>query len=626
MSFISQDEINLLNTDSKYKSYVSSIEKALKNFESSTEWADLIASLGKLKKVLQSFPKYPFIPKRVSVCKRLAQCLHPALPSGVHLKALEVYTVIFQNIGIENLSKDLFLYSSGLFPLLANAALTVKPILLNIYETYFLPLKQALRPCLTGLILGILPGLEEGSDYYQRTFNLLKNICLAQSESTSIGTKKDNSDTISISSGVSTNSMTTIAEDKYFYTCLWSAIVSQSSIRFPAIQFIITNYENKKKTLSSTTTPTSAGSGGSSIQLASASSTTARRDFEDQLYLIGNSIDLMINGICSCLQDPNPLVQRNVLDLICLCLPINSCQITKGDKLQLIVVAIHVVLRRDMSLNRRIYSWLMGNATVASSNSDKKSASGNVQASKSSKNPPPSSLQIDESSLDSLDSKYLKAKSSHHENYFNQHAKHLLIAAIKMLLNKKESSTILYLLSEEPVHSAGQSLPSGASSTSGTLSAGSLTQTSVNTSTTLKILKIVSNLVERQEIGQAIIDDILLDLLFYVYKECNSLIINGGVSINHYKKLNLNANGNSQMQQQQLKELNDLKKATCNFLFQSFQLYFIWDFCAKKFEKICKNYTNQSNASHDSLNTIISPAQLCDLYEFILDLLTNAVS
>ena len=63
MSFISQDEINLLNTDSKYKSYVSSIEKALKNFESSTEWADLIASLGKLKKVLQSFPKYPFIPK-----------------------------------------------------------------------------------------------------------------------------------------------------------------------------------------------------------------------------------------------------------------------------------------------------------------------------------------------------------------------------------------------------------------------------------------------------------------------------------------------------------------------------------------------------------------------------------
>ena len=116
------------------------------------------------------------------MCKRLAQCLHPALPSGVHLKALEVYTVLFQNIGIENLGKDLFLYSSGLFPLLANAALSVKPVLLGIYETYFLPLRQALRPCLIGLILGILPGLEEGSDFYLRTFNLLKSICIAQSE------------------------------------------------------------------------------------------------------------------------------------------------------------------------------------------------------------------------------------------------------------------------------------------------------------------------------------------------------------------------------------------------------------------------------------------------------------
>lgn len=96
MSLVSGEEIQLINNDSKYRSYVTAVEKSLKNFESSTEWADLISSLGKLKKVLQSFPKYTYIPKRVSVCKRLAQCLHPALPSGVHLKALEVYMVAFQ--------------------------------------------------------------------------------------------------------------------------------------------------------------------------------------------------------------------------------------------------------------------------------------------------------------------------------------------------------------------------------------------------------------------------------------------------------------------------------------------------------------------------------------------------
>lgn len=44
------EEQELLN-DYRYKSYCSVIEKALRNFESSSEWADLISSLGKLNKV-----------------------------------------------------------------------------------------------------------------------------------------------------------------------------------------------------------------------------------------------------------------------------------------------------------------------------------------------------------------------------------------------------------------------------------------------------------------------------------------------------------------------------------------------------------------------------------------------
>lgn len=35
------------------------------------------------------------VPHKVLVSKRLAQCLNPSLPSGVHQKALEVYTYIF---------------------------------------------------------------------------------------------------------------------------------------------------------------------------------------------------------------------------------------------------------------------------------------------------------------------------------------------------------------------------------------------------------------------------------------------------------------------------------------------------------------------------------------------------
>lgn len=63
-----------------------------------------------LSQALQSNLKYSLLPRRLIIGKRLAQCLHPALPSGVHLKALETYEVIFKIIGTKWLARDLFIY------------------------------------------------------------------------------------------------------------------------------------------------------------------------------------------------------------------------------------------------------------------------------------------------------------------------------------------------------------------------------------------------------------------------------------------------------------------------------------------------------------------------------------
>lgn len=40
-----------LMKDSKYRMYVAAVDKALKNFDYTSEWADLISALGKLNKV-----------------------------------------------------------------------------------------------------------------------------------------------------------------------------------------------------------------------------------------------------------------------------------------------------------------------------------------------------------------------------------------------------------------------------------------------------------------------------------------------------------------------------------------------------------------------------------------------
>nr|KAF6341131.1 DOP1 leucine zipper like protein A [Myotis myotis] len=299
------EELELLS-DSKYRNYVAAIDKALKNFEYSSEWADLISALGKLNKVLQNNAKYQVVPKKLTIGKRLAQCLHPALPGGVHRKALETYEIIFKIIGPKRLAKDLFLYSSGLFPLLANAAMSVKPTLLSLYEIYYLPLGKTLKPGLQGLLTGILPGLEEGSEYYERTNTLLEKVAAAVDQSA-------------------------------FYSALWGSLLTSPAVRLPGITYVLAHLNRKLS-------------------------------MEDQLYIIGSDIELMVEAVSTSVQDSSVLVQRSTLDLILFCFPFHMSQATRPDMIRILSAALHVVLRRDMSLNRRLYAWLLGPRSTRHSN------------------------------------------------------------------------------------------------------------------------------------------------------------------------------------------------------------------------------------------------------------------
>jgi len=59
---------------------------------------------------------------------------------------------------------------TGLFPLLGHAAMNVRPSLLTVYETHFVPLGERLRPGLSGFLSGVLLGLEDGSDHFDRLY------------------------------------------------------------------------------------------------------------------------------------------------------------------------------------------------------------------------------------------------------------------------------------------------------------------------------------------------------------------------------------------------------------------------------------------------------------------------
>ncbi|XP_014250328.1 protein dopey-1 homolog isoform X1 [Cimex lectularius] len=296
-----------LMRDSKYRLYTNAIDKALKNFEYSTEWADLISALGKLNKVIVSHTKFPVIPRRIKISKRLAQCMHPTLPFGVHLKALETYDVIFKSMGTQRLSHELFIYSAGLFPLFGDAAMKVRPDLLRIYETHFVPLGHRFRPALPGFLSGVLPGFDKNSDHFIRTNELLENVC----------------------EGVGST---------FFYGCLWECLTSNSYIRLPSIIFLLSHFDKKLPT-------------------------------EDQAHIMGNNIETMLCGLMACIEDSNILVQRNALDLLMLGFPMHNSHLTTDDMIRLVTKALFTILRRDISLKRRLYGWLLGsevNMTILS--------------------------------------------------------------------------------------------------------------------------------------------------------------------------------------------------------------------------------------------------------------------
>lgn len=54
--------------------------------------------------------------------------------------------------------------------------MSVRPVLLGLYEKYFLPLQKLLLPSLQAFLVGLLPGLEEGSEIYDRLVNIVSGV------------------------------------------------------------------------------------------------------------------------------------------------------------------------------------------------------------------------------------------------------------------------------------------------------------------------------------------------------------------------------------------------------------------------------------------------------------------
>jgi hypothetical protein len=341
-----QQQDNELAKQYKFKYFRDEVISVLQLFDKPKEWADLIKCLKRLSATIKRYSAFPALPEKLTVMKRLAQCLNPSLPSGVHLKVLDTFDTIFGHVGNERLSVDIGIFFVGLFSFLPVASLQAKPIVLDLFERYFINLSvQALLPSVSGFQLAILSALEEEStEISNRARSLLDRFC---------------------------NKFETSNLHDEFYGCLWKNILLTPQSRVPASSYIIYTIKRKKTEQlqllhppqqSSDVTSSSPSSPQQSTLSAVQSPSVDTSGMQFPTEVFANNIPLVVSGIASALgDDTSILVQRAALELLVTQVTFDSQVFPREQYVVLLRNALLLLCKKDLSINRRIFQWMFGN-------------------------------------------------------------------------------------------------------------------------------------------------------------------------------------------------------------------------------------------------------------------------
>jgi len=208
-----------------------------------------------------------------------------------------------------------------------------------------------------------------------------------------------------------------------------------------------------------------------------------------------------------------------------------------------------------MSLNRRLYAWLTG--------TDANGVPISIMASAS----------TETGSLDRQDSEPSM-------DYFDRHSKSLLIEAVKRTLN-------------------------------------SYTEEAQKPSFKLRPFKILMSLLDKPEIGSAILEDIFLDVLRCIYRECVTK------TNDHCARPKNFQSSSSQKLDDSVTTVGEAVK-TANLLLGSLEPSFIWQFIGQTLELACAGVNSDQNSDQQQqmAGSSVPLMELCTIVEFVLDKLS----
>lgn len=302
------------------------MDRALASWDSVHEWADYISFLGRLSKAFkQHASNYETVPSSQLVARRLSQCLEPNLPSGVHQKTLEVYDMILKAVQAQ-LASQLSLWLPGILPLMSYASFNVTPLLIDLVQSHVLTLTALPKHVIKSMLLAFLPGIEdETSESFDQVLKLLDDIKVK------------------------------LNDDAHFWQCFFLVVISSPSKRSGALVWAnrrLPSFSTGKLQLDDT-----------EDEQDRKAAARKRLNYE-ALMAVSPDPGLLIRAFCKALQDDQILVQRGFLELLLRNLELQSAclqVLSDPQDLKLLLLSVcSTVLRRDMSLNRRLWNWLLG--------------------------------------------------------------------------------------------------------------------------------------------------------------------------------------------------------------------------------------------------------------------------
>ena len=303
----------------EYEKFEKKLLTILNSSSNAKIWSDLLPMTKEiLNHLIKNQKEIDFsqISIKYMLSKRLAQCLNPECPNGVHEVVLDVYKILIKNImehQNNNLMDNLPLYTSGLFPFFPNASLPNKNKFLNeiVMDCLSNINPDELTLCFPGLLASLIPGLDDGNEattklIYQVFENLIK--------------KLNNKQT--------------------FFGSYWTLLLRNKHLRCSGIKYLIENI----------------------IKYSDLRSKPKEEQEKIIDYSFPNINTTVVNAISEIIKDEDIPTVRNGMDFILTRFPLSKDNniINDNAKINLIINALHLLIKNDTSVIRRLNNWILG--------------------------------------------------------------------------------------------------------------------------------------------------------------------------------------------------------------------------------------------------------------------------